>query len=86
MQHYESLTRLKDLFRELFQLDTADLDFGLYRLFRLKRTEIEAFLDKQLPSEVDRAFEEQWVNGDSAAKGFASLDALFKRLMAGDET
>jgi len=31
-------------------------------------------------------FEEQWVNGDSAAKGFASLDALFKRLMAGDET
>lgn len=31
-------------------------------------------------------FEEQWVNGDSAAKGFASLDPLFKRLMAGDET
>ena len=31
-------------------------------------------------------FEEQWVNGDSAAKGFASLDALFKQLMAGDET
>lgn len=30
-------------------------------------------------------FEEQWVNGDSAAKGFASLDGLFKRLMAGDE-
>jgi len=26
-------------------------------------------------------FEEQWVNGDSAAKGFASLDGLFKRLM-----
>lgn len=30
-------------------------------------------------------FEEQWVSGDSAAKGFASLDALFKRLMAGVE-
>jgi hypothetical protein len=30
-------------------------------------------------------FEGQWVNGDSAAKGFASLDTLFKRLMAGDE-
>ncbi len=57
MQHYESLDRLKDLFRELFQLDTADLDFGLYRLFRLKRAEIQAFLDKQLPAEVDRAFE-----------------------------
>ena len=31
-------------------------------------------------------FEEQWVNGESAAKDFASLDPLFKRLMAGDET
>jgi adenine-specific DNA-methyltransferase len=57
MQPYKSLDRLKDLFCELFQLDTADLDFGLYRLFRLKRAEIEAFLDKQLPAEVDRAFE-----------------------------
>lgn len=56
MEHYESLNRLKDLFRELFQLDTADLDFGLYRLFRLKRVEVEAFLDKQLPVEVDRVF------------------------------
>jgi adenine-specific DNA-methyltransferase len=26
-------------------------------------------------------FEERWINGDSAAKGFASLDGLFKRLM-----
>ena len=26
-------------------------------------------------------FEEQWVNSDTAAKGFASLDGLFKRLM-----
>lgn len=32
MQNYDSLKRLKDLFRELFQLDTADLDFGLYRI------------------------------------------------------
>jgi hypothetical protein len=30
-------------------------------------------------------FEEQWINGDTAANGFASLDALFKRLMAGGE-
>ena len=53
---YDSLSRLKELFRELFQLDTADLDFGLYRLFRIKRAEIEAFLDKQLPAEVEKAF------------------------------
>lgn len=30
-------------------------------------------------------FEERWVNGDSAARGFTSLDGLFKQLMAGGE-
>ena len=27
------------------------------------------------------SFDEQWINGDSAAKNFASLDGLFRRLM-----
>jgi len=57
MQQIDSQARLKSLLRELFQLDVADLDFGLYRLFQLKRDEVEAFLNKQLPAEVDRAFE-----------------------------
>ncbi len=71
MQKMDSLNRLKDLFRELFQLDVADLDFGVYRLFQLKRAEVEAFLDKQLPAEVDRAFE---------AMAGAEREALQKRL------
>jgi hypothetical protein len=45
--------KLQGLFRELFQLDMVDLDFGLYRLFNIKRQEIEDFLTKQLPDEVD---------------------------------
>jgi len=57
MKQTDSQTRLKSLLCELFQLDVADLDFGLYRLFRLKRDEVEAFLEKQLPAEVHRAFE-----------------------------
>lgn len=71
MKQTDSQTRLKSLLRELFQLDVADLDFGLYRLFRLKRDEVEAFLNKQLPAEVDRAFE--------AAAG-AEREALQKRV------
>ena len=51
MQQMDSQTRLKSLFRELFQLDVADLDFGLYRLFHLKGAEVEAFLNEQLPAE-----------------------------------
>jgi adenine-specific DNA-methyltransferase len=53
----DALTQLQELLRELFQLDLADLDFGLYRLFRLKRQEVEAFLTEQLPRRVDEAFE-----------------------------
>jgi hypothetical protein len=37
MKQIDSQTRLKSLLRELFQLDVADLDFGLYRLFHLKQ-------------------------------------------------
>ena len=53
----ENLMKLQGLFRELFQLDMADLDFGLYRLFNIKRHEIENFLTKQLPKEVDEKFQ-----------------------------
>lgn len=52
----ESLERLQKLFVELFQLDLAELDFGLYRLLNLKRQEVEAFLNQQLPAQVDEAF------------------------------
>jgi adenine-specific DNA-methyltransferase len=52
----DSLKQLQDLLRELFQLDLADLDFGLYRLLHLRRDEIEAFLTQQLPRRVEEAF------------------------------
>jgi adenine-specific DNA-methyltransferase len=52
-----ALTDLQNLFRDLFQLELADLDFGIYRLLRLKREEIEAFLSKQLPNHVEKAFQ-----------------------------
>ena len=54
-ENMDHLTRLQDFFRSLFQFDLADLDFGLYRLFHLKRAEIEAFITEQLPREVDAA-------------------------------
>jgi adenine-specific DNA-methyltransferase len=53
----EALRQLQALLRDLFQLDLADLDFGLYRLLRLKRQEVEAFLAEQMPRRVNEAFE-----------------------------
>lgn len=73
-----SLEKLQSLFRELFQFDLADLDFGLYRLFHLKRAEIEAFISEQLPREVDAAF--QIVADEEREKLQAELDALAREV------
>ncbi len=48
----DAFERLKDLLREMFQLDRGDLDFGLYRIMNMKAGEIEAFLDRDLLPQV----------------------------------
>ncbi len=51
----ENLNKLKAILREMFQLDQADLDFGIYRIMNQKREEIEQFLDRDLlPCPVTR--------------------------------
>ena len=44
--------KLKAKLRELFELDKADLDFGIYRVLRQRHTEISEFLDKHLEKAV----------------------------------
>ena len=51
------LRRLQDLLRDLLQLDLSDLDFGIYRLLRVKRAEINAFPEEQPPAVVSDAFD-----------------------------
>ncbi len=53
-----ALEKLQDLLRTLFQFELSDLDFGIYRLFRLKQEELKSFIEKQLPQTVDKAFAE----------------------------
>jgi len=48
----ENLERLKQLLAELFQLDQAELDFGIYRIMNTKREEITRFLDNDLLPQV----------------------------------
>ena len=57
--------KLKTLLKELFQLDQPDLDFGLYRVMRTKRTEVSAFLDQNLLPQVQAAFS-QYKRADRA--------------------
>jgi adenine-specific DNA-methyltransferase len=50
----DTYARLQATLRELFQLDQADLDFGIYRILNQRRTQVEAFLDT-LPDRVREA-------------------------------
>ena len=45
--------QLKELLRELFQLNHTDLDFGIYRILNLKATEVTQFLDVELDQVVE---------------------------------
>ena len=53
-----NLEKFRDLLRQLFQLDQADLDFGIYRIMNQKRDEILRFLDQDLLPQVKAAFAE----------------------------
>ena len=45
--------KLKGKLRELFELDKADLDFGIYRIMNHKRTIIEEFIDKEMLDKLE---------------------------------
>jgi len=53
-----SYEKLSALLKELFQLDQADLDFGIYRIMNQKRDEITRFLDHELLPQVKAAFDQ----------------------------
>ena len=53
-----SFEKLKTKLAELFQLDQADLDFGIYRIMNMRREEITRFLEHDLLPQVHEAFEE----------------------------
>jgi len=57
--------RFKATLRELFMLDQADLDFGIYRIMNQKRRDVENYLDNRLPAQV-KAILEQNASGRSA--------------------
>lgn len=48
----DSLQKFKDLLRDLFQFDVAELDFGIYRILNQKRDDIERFIEEDLVAGV----------------------------------
>ncbi|MBA7467988.1 hypothetical protein ES707_03228 [subsurface metagenome] len=54
----DNYSKFRNLLQELFQLDQADLDFGIYRIMNQKRDEITHFLEDDLLPQVQEAFKE----------------------------
>src|SRR5437867_2185273 len=73
-----ALQKLQELLRTLFQFELSDLDFGIYRLFRLKQDELKAFIEKQLPQTVDKTFAE--MTGSDAKQLSKEVEHLAERI------
>ena len=54
-QHYEAFRKK---LQEIFMMDHAELDFGIYRIMNHKRSQINDFLDKQLLPQVEKTLQE----------------------------
>lgn len=71
--------KLKDKLRELFELDKADLDFGIYRVLRQRHREIVEFLDNHLETTVREALRShQSIQTDQVADDLAKAEAAAK--------
>jgi len=50
--------QFRGLLREIFQFDSAELDFGIYRIMNHKRAAIENFIENQLEAAVEAGLKE----------------------------
>lgn len=63
IQNSPNYNKLKNVLKEVFQLDQADLDFGIYRIMNQKRNEINDFLEKRLLTQITEILQS---NGDGS--------------------
>lgn len=77
--------KFQQLLKELFQLDCADMDFGIYRIMNYKRDVIEKFITKDLPKavaeELDRG---ALADQDQAAKKLHEVVRQIREILGKD--
>lgn len=78
--------KVKSLLEELFQFDSQDLDFGIYRIMNFKRREIEKFIEKDLIAQAEKQFKEYSQVGQEALQ--SDIEKLENEIIRdfGDET
>jgi len=73
--------KLQTRLRKLFQFESADLDFGIYRIMNRKRDVIEKFIEKDLIASVDTEFGKASLT--DKAQLLAEVEALAGKLGIG---
>ena len=68
----EHQQRFQGLLRELFQFDSADLDFGIYRIMNHKRDVIERYIAEELPQIIT----------DELSRGMLAEQAIIRKELA----
>ncbi|MGQ9509857.1 MAG: site-specific DNA-methyltransferase, partial [Thermodesulfobacteriota bacterium] len=51
-----TIQKFQDLLKKLFQFETSDLDFGIYRILNYKQDQIRKFIEEDLVNKVESAF------------------------------
>ena len=57
-QTTEALNTLREKLRDMFHFSHNDLDFGIFRILKIKRDEVNQFIEEKLPSIVEEALKE----------------------------
>lgn len=48
----ERMERFIALLNQIFEMDKSDLDFGIYRILKVRRDEIQKFFKEGLPKQI----------------------------------
>lgn len=81
--------KFRDVLALIFQLDQADLDFGIYRIMNQKRKDIEVFLNNRLIPEVTAILRGNATSGTDLSamenEVFSHLTKFFSRYYEGGD-
>ena len=69
--------KFKEKLQEIFMMDHAELDFGIYRIMNQKREEINRFLEHDLLPQVKEALQGGSGDADAAKKRMAEIEKMF---------
>jgi len=57
-----AIKKFQELLKDIFQFESSDLDFGIYRILNYKRDEVEKLINQKLPQIIEDAFQKHKEN------------------------